>query len=290
MLKTIAKNRKIRLIFSIICVCISSLIQTFVIQTFMKSSNLLSSGFTGIAILINKISNLFGKDISISFLMILLNVPVAIICYKSISKRFTLLSLLQVFLTSLFLKILDFDPIFNDMFLETIFGGFLYGIGVVIALKGNTSTGGTDFIALYVSSKKSKSIWNEVFIFNVIILCIFGHMFGWLYAGYSILFQFITTKTISTFHQRYTRLTLQITTTKASEIIEEYIKSYRHGISCVESIGGYSKQDMNILYTIVSSYEVTDIIYLLKEIDPKVIINAYKTERFYGGFYQKPLD
>lgn len=94
--------------------------------------------------------------------------------------------------------------------LNVIFGGFLYGMVAVIALRGNASTGGTDFIALYVSNKTGRSIWEYVFAGNVVILCIFGTMFGWLYAGYSILFQFISTKTISAFHHRYDRVTCRL--------------------------------------------------------------------------------
>ena len=64
--------------------------------------------------------------------------------------------------------------------LDVVFGGFLYGLSIAIALRGNASTGGTDFIALYVSNKTGRSIWEYVFAGNCVILCIFGYMFGWL--------------------------------------------------------------------------------------------------------------
>lgn len=283
-------NKGIRGLITFIAVVLASLLQTYVIQAFIQPSNLLSSGFTGVAILINKITNLYGHDISISFASIALNIPVALICYKDISPRFTIFSLMQVFLTSIFLKIFMFAPIFDDLILNVIFGGFAYGISVVIALKGNSSTGGTDFIALFVSNKIGKSIWEYVFIFNSIILCIFGAMFGWQYAGYSILFQFISTRTISSFHHRYERVTLQVTTQKGKEVVDKYIKEYRHGISCVSAVGGYSKKEMKLLHTVVSSYEVNEIANMMKGIDPKVIINVLKTETFFGGFYRKPME
>lgn len=283
-------NKGIRGLITFIAVVLASLLQTYVIQAFIQPSNLLSSGFTGVAILINKITNLYGHDISISFASIALNIPVALICYKDISPRFTIFSLMQVFLTSIFLKIFMFAPIFDDLILNVIFGGFAYGISVVIALKGNSSTGGTDFIALFVSNKIGKSIWEYVFIFNSIILCIFGAMFGWQYAGYSILFQFISTRTISSFHHRYERVTLQVTTQKDKEVVDKYIKEYRHGISCVSAVGGYSKKEMKLLHTVVSSYEVNEIANMMKGIDPKVIINVLKTETFFGGFYRKPME
>ena len=239
--------------------------------------------------MIEKIVSLYGKTFSTSLGMLVLNIPVAILCSRSISMRFTFYSLIQVLLASFFLKVCQFQPFFDDIMLNVIFGGFLYGMAAVIALRGNASTGGTDFIALYVSNKTGHSIWEYVFAGNVVILCIFGTMFGWLYAGYSILFQFISTKTISAFHHRYDRVTLQITTANAEELIKAYIENYRHGISCIDAIGGYSHKKMYLLHTVVSSYEVSDIVILLREKDPHVIINMLKTENFFGTFYQAPI-
>nr|WP_317358445.1 YitT family protein [uncultured Tyzzerella sp.] len=293
MSKYIKNNKKLAHIVTIVSVIISSILQTFVIQAFIQPAGLLSSGFTGIALLIDKIStSFFGHSISISFLLIALNLPVALLCYKAISKRFVFYSLLQVFLNSTFLKIFNFEAFFstNDDILNVIFGGFLYGISIVLALKGRASTGGTDFIALYVSNKKGKSIWNYVFIFNVILLCIFGVLFGWTEAGYSILFQYVSTRTISTFHQRYVRVTLQMTTSKPKEVIDCYIKNFRHGLSCIDGIGGYSKKNVTVIHTVVSSYEVPDIVETMKIVDPYIIINSFKTEEFYGRFYQAPID
>ena len=55
-------------------------------------------------------------------------------------------------------------------------------------------------------------------------------------------------------------------------------------------IGGYSHKKMALLHTVVSSYEVPEIVMLLREKDPHVIINMIKTENFYGGFYQAPIE
>lgn len=290
MLEKYRKNIIVRRIITILAVIISALLQTYVIQAFIRPANLLSSGFTGVAILIERIASLYGHSFSTSLGMLVLNIPVAILCSRSISMRFTFYSMLQVILASFFLKVLHFEPLFNDVLLDVVFGGFLYGIAIAIALRGNASTGGTDFIALYVSNKTGRSIWEYVFAGNVVILCIFGYMFGWMNAGYSILFQFVSTKAISAFHHRYERVTLQITTTQAEPVIQAYIKYYRHGISCVDAVGGYSHKKMYLLHTVVSSYEVNDIVHLIRAVDPHVIVNMLKTENFYGGFYQAPIE
>ena len=204
-LSAVYKTNK-RYIITFFAVFFSALLQTFVLQTFLNPSDLLSSGFTGVAILINRISMLYGYSLSISTLVIVLNLPVAIVCYKTIGKKFVFFSFLQVIFFSIFTRVLSFNPLFDDVILNVCFGGFLYGFAIAIALRGNASTAGTDFIALYVSNKMNKSIFEYIFVFNTLMLCVFGFMFGWVHAGYSILFQFLSTKTIDTFYKRYKRV------------------------------------------------------------------------------------
>lgn len=290
MWKKLRGDKRLRCAMTLMAVVLSALLQTFVIQAFIRPAGLLSGGFTGIAILIDRVTSLFGFNLSTSLAMIILNIPVAWACSKSISRRFTFYSLIQVFLASIFLKIFHFAPIFEDVILNVIYGGVLYGFCIVMALRGNASTGGTDFIALYVSNKTGNSIWNWVFGGNVVLLTIFGAIFGWDYAGYSILFQFVSTMIVSTFHHRYERVTLQITTAKGKEMTEAYVKAFRHGISCVDAVGGYSRKHMYLLHTVVSSYEVEDIITLLHKVDEHVIVNMFRTQQFYGGFYRAPLE
>lgn len=290
MWKELRRDKRVRNIMTLLAVIGSALLQTYVIQAFIRPAGLLSGGFTGVAILIDRITSLFGFNISTSLGMIVLNIPVAWACSKSISRRFTFFSLLQVLLASTFLRVFHFTPIFDDGILNVIYGGVLYGFAIVLALRGNASTGGTDFIALYVSNKTGNSIWTSVFVGNVILLCIFGAIFGWDYAGYSILFQFVSTKVVSTFHHRYERVTLQITTVKGPELAGKYVEDFRHGISCVDAVGGYSRKKMYLLHTVVSSYEVEDIITLFHEVDDHVIVNMFKTQQFYGRFYRAPME
>lgn len=267
----------------------SAALQAYAVQVFVQPANLVSGGFMGIALLVNRLGGVVGIPISTSFALLLFNLPVAWICSRSISVRFTLFSLIQVLTASILLKVCDFSPLFDDEILNVIFGGTAFGFSTVIALRGNASAGGTDFIALYVSNKKDRSIWEYVFAGNVVLIAVYGALFGWEYAGYSIVFQYIATKIISAFHHRYERLTLQITTVLAPQIIDAYIKQFRHGISCVEAVGGYSKKKMYLLHTVISSYELQNAVQLMKQIDDKVIINVFKTNAFYGSFYRKPI-
>ena len=274
------KKIKKRDLISFACVFCSSLIMAATTKTFVRPAHLLSGGFMGIALLVDMIADLFGKSIPTAFTLVVLNVPVALICAKKISKRFVFFSLLQVFLTSFLLQIIPNYPLFDEQVLNVVFGGYIWGMSIVLALKAGASSGGTDFIALYFANKNGREIWMQVFAFNAMILCVFG----------VILFQFISTKTISTFHTRYKRVMLHIYTVKKDEVVDTYLEKFHHGITALDGYGGYSHHPVSYLTAIVSSYEVGDVLEALKETDPKIIVSVTKVENFIGRFYNKPLD
>ena len=283
-------RREVRYTITLSAVILSALVQSYVLQVFARPSGIISGGFTGLAMLVERLGELRGFHIPMQVTMLLLNIPVAILCCKGISLRFTAFSLVQVALCSLFLQVFTFRPIFNDEVLNVIFGGVIWGASIVIALRGNASTGGTDFIALYISNRTGMSIWTWVFFGNAVMLLYLRVLFGWKYAGYSIIFQFISTHMISAFHHRYDLVTLQATTEKGPEVVSLYIKHFRHGISCVEAVGGYSGRKMYLLNTVISSYEITDAVHVMQEADEHVIINVLKTEQFVGHFYRAPME
>ncbi len=289
-LKRLRRYTIIRRIFQICSVVLSAFLQAYAIQTFVQPAMLLSSGFTGLAILIDRITSLFGLSFPTFVGMVALNIPVAIICWRSISKRFVVFSMLQVVLSSLFLQILDLDPVLYEPLLEVVFGGFVYGFSIAVALRAGASTAGTDFISLMVSNKTGKSIWGLVFAGNCVVLVIFGALFGWTAAAYSIVFQFISTKTIETFYHRYDRMTLIITTKRPDAILASYNATYRHGSSVVEATGGYSGETFWQITTVVSSFEVDDIVHLVRIQDSQAVVNMVRTEDFVGGFYRAPID
>lgn len=284
------QNKQIRLAYSIILIVWSSLLQTFVIQTFMNPCNLLSSGFTGLALLINKISTLFGMNIPTSVSILCLNIPCALFCAKRISKRFTFLSCIQFSCTSFFLTVFNFQPILDDILLNIVFGGFLYGMVTVIALRTDGSTGGTDFLALYISDLLHKSIWNYVFVFNMTLIIIFGSMFGWEYAGYSILFQLISTKTIDNFYNRYAQVLIEVTTRKCDDVTTAYQKAFHHGMSVIEAYGAYNHQTVYLCKSIVSTYEEQEVIRTIHEADPDALMYSHKIDSFHGSFYRRPIE
>ena len=92
------KEKKVRLLTSIIMIVFSAFMQCYIMNVFMAPCNLISGGFTGLALLINKVCALWNINFPTQVGIIALNVPAAILCYKHISPRFTFLSCVQFFL------------------------------------------------------------------------------------------------------------------------------------------------------------------------------------------------
>lgn len=82
----------VRRVVTLLCVLASALLQTYVIQAFVNPANLLSGGFTGIALLIDRVTSLVGVSFPTSLGVLALNAPVALFCWRSISKRFVTFS------------------------------------------------------------------------------------------------------------------------------------------------------------------------------------------------------
>ncbi len=288
--KKVQRQIWFRYFYTTLMVTLSALMITAALEIFLRPAGFLPSGFTGLANLIQMSAEQGGIHLNLGMIVVLLNIPAALLCLKEISLKFTIFSSLQVILLSLFLNCCHFTPVFDDPILNAIVGGVVYGLGIVVALKGNASTGGTDFIALYISNKTGKGIWNYVFLFNCSLLCVFGIRFGWKSVGYSVLCQFISTKMIESLYHRYERSTLQITTKRPEELVKAYTSHYRHGITVLQGVGGYSNSSYYVLNTVASSYEAKDIAHQMLSVDPHAIINVYKTEEFYGGFYREPME
>ena len=96
-------------------VLLSALLQTYVIQTMMQPTGLLSGGFTGLAILLDRIAGVIGFPFSVSAGILMLNIPLALICYRRLSKRFTLYSSIQFLSSSIFLQLFHFQPLVHDL-------------------------------------------------------------------------------------------------------------------------------------------------------------------------------
>ena len=103
----------VRRAITAVAVTISAVLQTFLIQAFIRPADLLPSGLTGVAVLLDRVTSLGGVHIDISLGMLALNIPVALLCWSGISRRFVIFSMMQVVLFVAVSQYLSLRPVFG---------------------------------------------------------------------------------------------------------------------------------------------------------------------------------
>ena len=114
---------------AITMVVISALFYSFAMKAFVNAGNLFPAGFVGISTLISRsLSTYAGIEIPFGVLYFLLNVGPTLMVYHYVGHRFTIYSVLQYTLTSIFTEILPVIPLTNDLLLIAVFGGIVGGM------------------------------------------------------------------------------------------------------------------------------------------------------------------
>jgi uncharacterized membrane-anchored protein YitT (DUF2179 family) len=279
----------------ILLILAGSVLMAFDINTFVHAGGLIPGGFTGLTLLIQEICLRYGHfHIPFSVVNYALNAIPAVICFKFIGKKFALYSCLMIVVSGL---LTDWMPAMfinflqlHDTLLSAVFGGLLNAIAISLCLYADATSGGTDFIAIFISEKYRKDAWNYIFAGNCVILIAAGWLFSLDKALYSIIFQFTTTAALKALYNKYQQKTLLIITNKSDEIYALIRDVAHHGATSFDGFGNYDKARRVMLYSVVSASDVTSLINAIKSVDPSAFVNVIKTEQINGRFYQRPKD
>ncbi len=272
-------------------IALASVLMATNINTFVHTAGLFPGGATGLSLLIQEVFRKhFNIVIPYTAINILINSIPIYIGFKYIGKKFTLLSCGFIVLTSVLTDIIPAYIITQDVLLISIFGGMMNGAAISICLLMDATSGGTDFVAIYLSEKRGIDSFNVILFINACILAAAGVLFGWDKALYSIIFQFTSTATIHVLYRKYQQVTFFIVTTKPDEICRAIYSITNHGATILEGEGSYSHCERNVVYSVVSSAESGRVANVVKETDPEAFMNMFKTDRVIGQFYHRPTD
>ena len=272
-------------------VLLGSFLAALAMDLFIENAGLLPAGFVGLSKLLQRIlARRFGLDVPYFVINVFFNLAPAIYAYFHVGKKFVLLSLFSVVVSS---ALTDLIPVFHltdDMFLSAVMAAVIYGIGMILIVNVDASCGGTDFIAMAISAKKKVAIWNYVMIFNFVILTVSAMFFSLEAALYSIVFQFISTQILSHGHLRYQRKTCFIVTESVQPLADELMRLTKHGITVFDAKGCYSGRKQYVLYMVVGRRDVRLIRHYLRENAPNTFLNVTDSEQLGGNFFVEPMD
>ncbi|HJF32522.1 MAG TPA: YitT family protein [Sporosarcina psychrophila] len=260
-------------------VVLGSLIVAFAFNFFLVPFGILSSGISGIAILLGLIT-----PFNTGLLNLVLNLPLVILGYYKLGKTITINTLICVVSLSTFLYLLPVVQVTDNILLSTVFGGGIGGIGVGLILKHSGTSGGLDIIAILISRTSSFSIGLLLTGMNGIIVLISGVVFDWEIALYTLLSIYLTGKMIDTIFTNHVKLTMQIVTSKGVLIRNDLLQSIYRGITITEGYGGYTQEKKDILMMVVTRYETLQIKQIVRKYDEHAFINIFETVEVDGKF------
>lgn len=276
-----------RHLLTTLAVTVAAFIMAVNKNTFIDTAGLYPGGVSGLTILIQRfVSDFFRLSLPFTVVNLLLNAIPVYIGFRYIGKNFTLYSCLMIVLNSIFTDLLPSHIITEDILLISIFGGIIQGAAIALCLNAGATSGGTDFISIFLSERRGVDSFSMILAFNAVILCIAGFIFGWDKALYSIIFQYASTAVLRVLYKKFQQSTLFIVTTKPVAVCNAIYNISQHGATVLEGEGSYEHCERNVVYSVVSAAESRHVIKVIREADPDAFINEMKTQKLSGRFYQ----
>jgi len=293
--KQIEKRKVLDSCFRVLIVVVSATIYSFSVVWFLEPARLLSIGATAISQVINRLLALGNINVPIGVFSLLLNIPLCVFGYKYVSHRFIIFTVLSVIIQSILM--LGFIPVpnfieenkDNRLFLSII-AGLISGVGIGIALRYGTSTGGVDIVAQAFNLKKGVSIGVFSMMVNI-CLAIIGGIIDKdpTTTLYTFIFIIISNIVVDKIHTAYNYLRIDVITTKKEAVSEALLNEIKRGCTIMDVQGAYTKIDKFDVFMVISSYELDHAKDIINQVDPEAFIMVLPVKRIIGAFFKHTI-
>jgi len=261
---------------------------TFGLKAFLLPNSFLDGGVTGISLIATELTG-----ISLSVLIIIINIPFMLLAFSTISKQFALKSIIAIILLAASIYIIPFTSITDDKLLIAVFGGFFLGLGIGLAIRGGSVIDGTEVLAVFISRKTSLTIGDIILVFNIIIFSFAAYVFSIEIALYAILTYLAASKTVDyvvTGVEEYVGVT--IISEKSEEIRIAIIEKLGRGCTLYYGKKGFAKRGetlkkTDIVYTLLTRLELSKLHTELDKIDKDAFIVMHSIKDAKGGMIKK---
>ncbi len=249
---------------------------------FFIPNDIAPGGVTGIATLIAA-----GTHWPVGLLSAVLNIPLFLVGYKAVGRRFVFRSFLSMLGLSLCIDILPQQAVTNDMMLASLYGGILMGIGLGLVLRGGATTGGTDLAAQLVHNRFPViSVGTFLFGIDCIVVCAAGVVFDPQAALWALIALFISTKVMDIVLQGWnTAHQFFIISDQAARIAQRINHEMDRGATLLSARGSYSGEDKGMVFCVINKNEMTQLREIIASEDERAFVTVSEVHEAMGeGF------
>lgn len=285
--KDVSKKSQIMKIFTNIAfLTLGAVITGFALETFLVPNNIIDGGIIGISMIVSHISKM-----NLGILVLILNAPFILLALQKMGKKFVFQTAYANIILALSINFFHHYKVTEDVLLATVFGGIILGVGVGLILKNEGSLDGTEILSLLVSKKFGCSVGEFIMGLNLFIYMVAGKVFGWESAMYSIMTYFIASKVIDVVMEGLnSSKSVRIISDDSCAIGQALIEKLDISVTYLQGIGGYTGQDKDIIYCVISRLELPKMLEIIKDIDPKAFVSVVDVHEVYGGRFRKRID
>lgn len=261
--------------------------------------------------------NIENRSLVFSIAYFVVNIPLIILAFVGVGKRFATFTLVNVSFVFLFSNIFNGDVFlhiamyvnhYGGLLPRALFAGICTGISSAVAYKWETSAGGFDIVSYYVSLRKSTSVGKYGVMINSTIIALFTILTAikggtsivigdvqlepWAIAigsmWFSVVYLLTVMLVIDVINVRNKKVQIQIFTDN-KDLPKYLLATIPHGATIVNATGAFSGKERYLIYMVVSSLELKHTIKTIRKFDQKSFINVTPLNQVYGHFYSRPI-
>ena len=257
---------------------------------FLDPNQINVGGISGFAMILRELLG-FG---SIGVISAMINIPLFLIGYKELGRRFFLGSLLGTALTSLFIDLFTVIPVpKTDIMLGALYGGILTGIGLGMVFLAGASTGGSDIIAKLLRKKfRRLKLSRLMFIIDIVIVALTGVVFHDISkALYSAVPLYVYSVVMDgvIYGLDYSSVAL-IISDRYSEIVQEIALKLDRGATLLEAHGAYHGDSRQVIMCAIRRRQVTELKDIISQIDPSAFLILQDAHQVLGEGFMRYSD
>jgi len=260
---------------------LAGFVNAFGVTVFLAPVRLYDSGISGTSMLLSQIT---PKMLTLSFFLIILNVPLFLYGTKKQGKVFTVYAVYTVMIYSLgawlITDVLPIDvsmasPLAGeDLLLCAIFGGLISGVGSGLAIRFGGAMDGVEVMAVIFAKSIGITVGTFVMIYNVILYVVSGIIINsWILPLYSIVTYAAALKTIDFIVEGIDRSkAAMIVSSKPDEICKALSEGFESGITKISATGGFSNEPKTVIYFVLNRFQIGRMKNIVHELDPAAYI------------------
>ncbi|WIV11480.1 YitT family protein [Proteiniborus sp. MB09-C3] len=274
-----------KIIKKLFFILLGDLLCALAFNVFFIPSKLLSGGVGGLGIIIQYLTGI-PTGISVFFM----NLPIIVIGAQMVDKEFVSYAFISMFIFSFFLTITNGVSeyfIIDDVLLSAVFGAVLNGLGMGLMFRNRTCQGGLDIIAAILKKKYNLNISTGLMTVNTVIISLSSLLFGYKSAMYTLISLYLGYKILDKVQTGFNvKKNIVIVSDKSQELADSIIQKLHRGVTFLEGMGGYTKENKKVIYCIITSSEVVKLKNLVEEIDPSAFLTINDVVEVKGSSFQ----